>query len=318
MRSRIVFFGTPAFAVPSLRALIEGPDEVVGLICQADRPAGRGQNLQMPATKEVALAHGIAVEQPTKVRNQAFEDLLRQWNPDIIVVAAYGRILPANILSLPQHGCINVHASLLPKYRGAAPIQWAIARGESETGITIMQMNEEMDAGDILLQRATPIGDSETGGELTDRLADLGADALGEALDHLHRGELAASAQDHAAMTLAPLIRKTDGKIDWANPARDIARCARAFNPWPSTYTRIDSKSGGKLLKIHRASASPTQAGAAPGTVTAVGATIDIATGDGTLCAEELQLEGRKRLPANGFVHGSPLVPGVTLGTPSD
>ncbi len=313
MRFRIVFLGTPDFAVPSLRALIDGPDEVVGVVCQADRPAGRGQKVRMPPVKVVAAEHAVPVEQPTKIRNRAFEDLLREWNPDIIVVAAYGRILPTNILELPRHGCINVHASVLPKYRGAAPIQWAIARGERETGVTIMQMNEAMDEGDVLLQRATPIGPNETAAQLSERLAQLGAESLIDALGALDRGELVATPQDDAAMTLAPMIAKADGEIDWGMDADEIAWRSRGFHPWPSVYTHL----AGKLLKIHRAQARTASTDATPGTVANTGDTIEVATGKGLLAIEELQLEGRKRLSAAEFSRSGSLSVGTRLGRPA-
>jgi methionyl-tRNA formyltransferase len=290
--------------------LIDGPDEVAGVICQADRPAGRGQKLRMPPVKLLAQEHGVPVEQPTKIRNQAFEGLLRSWAPDLIVVAAYGRILPTNVLELPEHGCINVHASLLPKYRGAAPIQWAIARGERETGVTIMQMNEAMDEGDILLRRATPIGPSETAAQLSERLAVLGAEALMDALAALAGGELKPVPQDHDAVTLAPMITKADGEIDWRQGAEEIAHRCRGFSPWPSIFTYL----GDKLLKVHCARAIPDINHLAPGTVAEVGNRIDVATGDGTLAIEELQLEGRKRLTAGEFSRSGVLRPGMRLG----
>lgn len=313
MRFRIVFFGTPSFAVPSLAVLIDGPDEVVGVICQADRPAGRGQKMRVPPVKELARQRGVPVEQPERIRGAAFEELLRAWRPDVVVVAAYGRILPRNVLELPPHGCINVHASLLPKYRGAAPIQWAIARGERETGVTIMQMNEAMDEGDILLQRATPIGDTETAAELAERLSRLGAEALLDALAALERGELRRVPQDDAAMTLAPIIAKSDGEIDWSRGAEEIANRCRAFQPWPSTFTYLH----GKLLKVHRARAARGATSEAPGTVTSTpprGDTVDVATGDGVLAIEELQLEGRKRMSAREFASGGALRGGDRLG----
>ncbi len=246
---RIVFFGTPDFAVPSLQALLDGDDQIVGVVCQPDRPAGRGQQLSAPPVKVAAVQAGVPVLQPDKVRTPEFLDALRQWAPDLIVVAAYGRILPKPVLDLPPHGCINVHASLLPKYRGAAPIQWAMLRGEVETGVTIMQMNEGMDTGDIRLQRATPIGADETYGALQARLAVLGAEALREALADLKAGTLPRVPQREADMTLAPMLSKEDGRIDWTQAAADIARRVRALHPWPSAFTVLD----GKLLKIHRA-----------------------------------------------------------------
>lgn len=310
MRFRIVFFGTPAFAVPSLQALLDGPDTVVGVVCQPDRPAGRGQRLQAPPVKQLAERHQLPVAQPLKLKSGEFPDQLRAWAPDLAVVAAYGRILPAPILATPRLGCINVHASLLPRYRGAAPIQWAVLNGDAETGVTIMQMNERMDEGDILLQRATPIGADETYGALQERLAEIGAGALRDALDGLAAGTLAATPQDHAAATLAPLIRKEQGAIDWNRPAVEIARAVRGFSPWPSAYTTL----GGKLLKLHRARALDEPAGGAPGTVIGADRTLRVATGAGVLAIEELQLEGRKALDAATFARGGGIKVGDRLG----
>ena len=308
---RLVFFGTPDFAVPSLRALLASRHAVVGVVCQPDRPAGRGQHLAVPPVKRVAAEAGVPVLQPEKVRTVEFLDALRAWMPELIVVAAYGRILPAAILDLPPHGCVNVHASLLPKYRGAAPIQWAILRGEPATGITIMQMVEEMDAGGILLQRDTAIGPAETGGELQTRLAQLGADLLLEALDRLEGGTLRPTPQDEAAATFAPMIHKEDGRIDWSRPAVEIARAVRAFNPWPSAFTTL----GGKVLKIHSAHAVEGRATPIPGTVLAVADGLAVATGKGRLVVGELQVEGRKRLLVRDFVRGGQVTPGVVLGS---
>jgi methionyl-tRNA formyltransferase len=307
---KIVFFGTPEFAVPSLRALLAGSDPLVGVVCQPDKPAGRGQQLAAPPVKRVALEAGVQVLQPQKLRTPDFAELLRPLAPDLIVVAAYGKILPKSILDLPRHGCINVHASLLPKYRGAAPIQWAILRGEERSGVTIMQMNERMDAGDILLQRETPIGPDETHGELQARLAELGAAALIEALARLRAGTLTAVPQCEADMTLAPMIKKEDGRIDWTQPAVAIACMVRAFNPWPSAFTFL----GDKLLKIHKAHATAAAGTASPGTITALHDGISIATGSGTLVLQELQLEGRKRLSAADFVRGGHITVGAALG----
>ena len=251
---RIVFFGTPEFAVPSLQALLAGSDAVVGVVCQPDKPAGRGQQMSAPPVKQAALRAGVPLLQPEKVRTVQFFDAVRAWTPDLIVVAAYGRILPPPLLELPQHGCINVHGSLLPKYRGAAPIQWAILVGETTTGVTIMQMNERMDAGDILLQRETAIGADDTYGALQSRLAELGATALMDAIDQLHNGTLARCPQDESRVTLAPLLTKADGRIDWTHPATAIARQVRAFDPWPSAFTDL----GGKRLKLHGARAVAT------------------------------------------------------------
>jgi len=307
---RIVFFGTPDFAVPSLQVLLASDDQVVGVVCQPDRPAGRGQHLSAPPVKVVAVQAGVPVLQPDKVRTAAFLDALRQWAPDLIVVAAYGRILPKPVLDLPPHGCINVHASLLPKYRGAAPIQWAMLRGEPETGVTIMQMNEGMDTGDIRLQRATPIAADETYGALQARLAVLGAEALRAALTSLKAGTLPRLPQRDADMTLAPMLSKEDGRIDWSQAAADIARRVRALHPWPSAFTVLD----GKLLKIHRAHPTAPAAVAEPGTVVTLDDGIAVATGTGTLVLDEVQLEGRKRLSAAEFARGGQVRIGSRLG----
>jgi methionyl-tRNA formyltransferase len=310
-RYRVVFFGTPEFAVPILHALLDGPDSVVGVICQPDKPAGRGQQLHAPPIKRLAAARGVPVAQPAKVKTGALAALLRSWAPDVGIVAAYGRILPLDVLTAPRLGCINVHASLLPKYRGAAPIQWAILSGDATTGVTIMRMNERMDEGDMLLQRATAIGADETAGELQGRLAVLGAAALMDALGAMHAGTLTAVAQDPAAATYAPMIRKQDGAIDWSAPARAIANRVRAFNPWPSAFTSLR----GRLLKIHRAHAVERAGGALPGTVIALGETVEIAAGAGVLVADELQIEGKRTLTATEFSRGSGLRVGDRLGT---
>jgi methionyl-tRNA formyltransferase len=312
MRYRVVFFGTPEFAVPSLQALLDGPDTVAGVVCQPDKPAGRGQQLQAPPVKRLAEQRGVAVAQPAKVRTAELPDLLRRWAPDLAVVAAYGRILPAAVLEAPRLGCINVHASLLPKYRGAAPIQWALLRGETTTGVTIMRMNERMDEGDMLLQRATAIEPGETYGALQHRLAALGAAALMETLAGLHAGTLRATPQDDAAATYAPMIRKSDGAIDWTQPAQAIAWRVQAFNPWPSAFTTH----GGRLLKLHRARALSETASAAPATVLALGDVIRVATGSGVLGIDELQLEGKRALGAREFARGSGLAVGDRLGAP--
>ncbi|MFI5395857.1 MAG: methionyl-tRNA formyltransferase [Candidatus Binatia bacterium] len=309
---RIVFFGTPEFAVPSLRALLAGRDPVIGVVCQPDKPAGRGQHLAVPPVKQAALHAGLPVFQPQKLRALETIETLASWSPDLIVVAAYGKILPKIVLDLPPLGCINVHASLLPKYRGAAPIQWAILRGEERTGVTIMRMNEGMDTGDILLQHEIDIGPDETHGELQARLAELGARVLTEAITGLHTGTLLARQQHEEEMTLAPMIKKEDGHIDWTHPAVDLARKVRAFNPWPSACTSL----GGKQLKIHRAHADTLSRTAPPGTVVAINGGISVATGKGALVLEEVQLEGRKRLTAAEFARGAVKV-GMVLGTAS-
>lgn len=314
---RLVFMGTPDFAVPSLQALLDGEDEVVGIISQPDKPAGRRMVLHAPPVKVCALAHGVPIFQPDSIRTNDVIECLRTWRPDLIVVAAYGKILPAAVLALPRGGCINVHASLLPEYRGAAPIQWAIARGETRTGVTIMQINEKMDAGDILLQKTVALKSDETGGSMHDTLANLGSHALVEAIRGLKTGRLTAVPQDESAATYAPRLRKEDGEIDWSRPAVQIERRARAFHPWPSAYTWF----AGKRLKIlaarvqngaRRDSRSPSTA---PGTIIDLHDDfLSVATGDGNLGIGAVQLEGKKALPIAAFVKGHRLASGDRLG----
>lgn len=310
---RIVFMGTPEFAVPSLQVLLEGSEQVVGVVTQPDQPSGRGMAFHAPPVKVLAEAHHVPVFQPAKLRVPEVLAQLQAWHPDLIVVAAYGRILPTTILTLPPLGCINVHASLLPKYRGAGPIQWAIANGETETGITIMQVSEPMDAGDILLQKALPIAATDTGGSLHDKLARLGAEALQEAIGLLKAGQLTARQQNEADVTSAPLIQKDDGRVDWHLAAAVIERRVRAFNPWPSAYTTLN----GKLLKIFAAQVehSLRSSQAAPGTIIEVTpVTVSVATGNGVLTLREVQLAGKKRLSVEEFLHGYHLQPGLRLG----
>ena len=304
--------GTPAFACPTLEALLERPgDRVVGAVCQPDRPRGRGLTTEAPPVKRIAEARAVPVLQPERARDPAFLDALRALAPDLIVVAAYGKILPRTILDLPQHGCVNVHASLLPRHRGAAPIQWAILVGDPITGITIMAMNEEMDAGDILLQRPTPIAVEETGGSLTERLATLGASALGEALDGLEVNALVPRPQPAEGVTFAPRIERADGRLDWQRPAVELERQVRAFAPVPSAFTTL----GGRVLKVHRARVDTDAGAGAPGKVLHTGPDgILVATGAEALVLRDVQLEGRKRMPADRFLPGNPVPAGTCLG----
>lgn len=305
--------GTPEFAVPSLQVLLDGKDQVVGVVTQPDQPSGRGMAFHAPPVKVLAEAHHVPVFQPAKLRVPGVLEQLQAWQPDLIVVAAYGRILPTTILTLPSLGCINVHASLLPKYRGAGPIQWAIANGEAETGITIMQISEQMDAGNILLQKALPIAAADTGGSLHDKLARLGAKALQEAIELLKAGQLTARQQNESEVTSAPLIKKEDGRINWNLDAVVIERRVRAFNPWPSAYTALN----GKLLKVFAAQVehSLRSSQAAPGTIIEVTpVSVSVVTGNGVLTLLEVQLAGKKRLSAEEFLRGSHLQPGMMLG----
>ena len=305
--------GTPAFACPILEALLAGRDPVVGVVTQPDRPRGRGLSVAAPEVKVLAERRGLPVLQPDRVKDPAFEQALRQLAPDLIVVAAYGRILPRAILELPPHGCVNVHASLLPRHRGAAPITWAILAGDQTTGVTTMNMAEEMDAGDILLQRATPIGPEETGGELTARLATLGADLIGETLDALRVGTLRPRPQADADVTYAPRIDQQQRRIDWKRPADELARLVRALSPAPAAFTML----GPRRLKVFRAhpGSTPTTV-ATPGTVvTANGGRLVAVAGRGSLELLEVQLEGRRRLPVAEFLVGHPVAAGTCLGS---
>ena len=303
--------GTPAFACPILEALLVRPDPVVGVVCQPDRPRGRGLAVIAPEVKRLALAHGLPVLQPDRLRTPEAFDGLATLAPDLIVVAAYGKILPRALLDLPPHGCINVHASLLPRHRGAAPIQWAILADDAESGVTIMAMNEAMDAGDILLTRTTPIGPDDTAATLGDRLARLGAVAIGDAIDGLAAGAITPVPQPATGITLAPRIEREQGRLDWHRSATELDRLVRAFAPTPSAFTTL----GDRVLKVHRATPERGGPAAAPGTVVDAGpGGIAVATGDGVLRLLEVQLEGRRRLDAGAFLAGHRLASGTCLG----
>ena len=304
--------GTPRFAGPILEALLGRADPVVGVVCQPDRPRGRGLLTAPPAIKEIAIARGLPVLQPERLRDASFASALRALAPDLIVVAAYGKILPPAILAIPPRGCLNVHASLLPRHRGAAPIPWAILAGDTVTGVTVMVMNEEMDAGDILLRRETPIAADDTGGTLADRLAHLGAGAIGEALDGLARGTLRAIPQPADEATFAPRIERDQCRLEWQRPAVELERQVRALAPDPSAFTQL----AGRVLKVHRAAVERELPSEAPtGQIIRAGPDgILVTTGAGGLRLLEVQLEGRRRLSADRFLAGHRLPPGTCLG----
>jgi len=314
---KLIFMGTPEFAVPSLRKLIEAGHEIIALFTQPDRPVGRKQVITPPPVKVFAAERGLTIHQPTKIKTvearQQFEPLFKQ--ADAGVVAAYGRILPDWMLAAPRHGCINVHSSLLPKYRGAAPINWAIASGERETGVTIMQMDAGLDTGAILLQGATVIGDEETAAELTPRLAELGAGLLVETLSKLERGEITPQPQNDAEATLAPILKREDGKVDWAMTAKEIFNRLRGFTPFPGCHTFFN----GQRLEIVNARAESDGAGAGqfqPGAVCEVAKeSFIVACGGGArLRITEVQIEGKRAMAARDFLNGSKLQVGVELG----
>jgi len=307
---RIVFMGTPEVAAVSLARLLEGSDPIVGVVTQPDRAAGRGQTVIPSPVRKLAERQRIAVLTPEKMRDPAFLSALNQWAPQLIVVVAYGRILPRQILDLPPLGCLNVHYSLLPKYRGAAPVAWAVVNGEEKSGVTTMQLVEKMDAGPIFLQRDIPLAPDETAGSLQAKLAPVGAALLMETIAKLKAGILTPRAQNQADATYAPLLKKEDGLIDWRLPAAAIERRVRGLSPWPSAYTQLD----GKLLKIHRATVITGETGATPGEVVRADKfALWIATGEAVLSLDEVQLENKKRLPAADFLRGAKIEKGARL-----
>ena len=314
---KIAFLGTPPFAVSGLEALAGAGHEIACVVAQPDRPAGRGRELREPATKVWARGRHVPVLQPEKVRDGALAAQLAGLSPDILVVVAYGRILGRDLLDLAPFGAVNVHASLLPRWRGAAPIAWAIAEGDVWTGVTIMRVAEGLDTGDILLQRATPIGPEETSEDLGSRLAALGAAALVEALPLLQAGKLVPVRQDDSRHTLAPVMEKEEGRLDFRLPSERLARRIRAFSPWPGAFTTID----GKLLKVHRARPVATVPAAVPdivppGTANVISEGILVGCAqESALLLTEVQLEGKRRLPAAEFARGVSIPPGTVLGT---
>ena len=304
---RTIFFGSPDFAVPCLEALHDISDIAV-VISQPDRPAGRGLAMRPPAVKKRALELGLEVWQPKKVRTAEFAEKLRALEADVAVVVAYGRILPRGVLDAPRTGCVNVHASLLPRWRGAAPIQWSIAHGDEETGVTLMQVDEGMDSGAILATVSTPITPEDDAATLSDRLSKMGADLLREQLARYVAGDLTPQPQDEGAVTMAPLLKKEHGRIDWNTSAQAVHNQIRGMNPWPGAHTVL----GDRRIKVHRAVASTLDPeGAAPGEVIALDPeAILVACTEGTLEIQELQESGRKRVDARAFATGR----GIAVG----
>jgi methionyl-tRNA formyltransferase len=305
---RIVFMGSPEFAVPTLR-VVAAVEEVIAVVTQPDKPAGRGQKLVEPAVKRYALERGLPVLQPARARDPGFIEELRALAPDVAVVVAYGKILPQAVLDIPRLGCLNVHGSLLPRYRGAAPVQWAVINGERETGVTIMKLDAGMDTGPMLLWRAVHIGDDETAGALAGRLAGIGAELMAVALGRLKAGALVEVKQDDAAATMAPMLEKQLGNLDFTWPAERLRNLVRGVDPWPGAYTYLD----GEVLKLWGARSA--DGGGLPGEVLGVEPEgLVVACGEGALAFAELQVAGRKRLPAAAFVAGRPIRPGARLG----
>jgi methionyl-tRNA formyltransferase len=306
----IIFMGTSGFAVPILHAVFDHY-QVLAVVTQPDRPRGRGRSLSISKVKESALRLAVPLLQPERARDRSFIDQIKRLKPRLIVVAAYGQILSEALLKIPEMGCINIHASLLPRHRGAAPIARTIADGESRTGVTTILMDEGMDTGPILLSREVPIGQKETAPSLERRLAEVGTEVIIETIRGLEEGTIRPAPQDDSRATYAPALKKEDGWIDWSQPSEVLHRRIRALNPWPGTFTRM----GGKTLKIFSAEVDETPQSQDPGCVVNVGGgVIRVATGKDHLILKEIQLEGKRRLPVRDFLLGHPVKPGTILG----
>lgn len=307
---KVVFMGTPEFAVPTLQALIDH-HQVIGVVTQPDKQRGRGKKVQFPPVKEKAVEYDLPVYQPVKAREEEFVSVLRDLNPDVIVVVAYGQILPESILNIPKYGCINVHGSLLPKYRGAAPIQWSVLDGEEKTGITTMYMEKGLDTGDMIDKVELTLDPKETAGSLHDKLMVMGADLLLETLEKLENGTAVRTKQDDSLSCYAKMLTKDMGQVDFSKSAVEIERLIRGLNPWPSAYTSMD----GKIMKLWDADVTPYDGDAEPGTIVDVTKeAIVAATGEGALALKEIQLAGKKRMKVSAFLLGYHVETGTKLG----
>ena len=318
---RIVFMGTPDFSVPALKALVEAGHQVIAVVTQPDKPKGRGKEVQMTPVKIQAMEYGIPVYQPAKVREASFVEVLKGLEADVYVVIAFGQILPKAVLELPKYGCINLHASLLPKYRGAAPIQWCVIDGESETGITTMMMDVGLDTGDMLEKAVIPIEEKETGGSLHDKLSMAGGDLILSTLKKLEEGTLVRTPQTDEGTCYAKMLTKSLGDIDWNQGAVSIERLIRGLNPWPSAYTMWNGKTikiwaadviaGREAAEFLSESGVPAETGTAPGTVVCSDKRgLVVCTGGGLLSIRELQMEGKKRMDTPAFLRGYPIPAG--------
>lgn len=307
---RVIFMGTPDFAVGTLEAIIKSGHEVVLVVTQPDKPKGRSGALSFPPVKESAISYEIPVFQPRKVREEENIEYLRTFEPDIIVVAAFGQILPKAILDMPKYGCINVHASLLPKYRGAAPIQWSVINGDEVTGVTIQRMDVGIDTGDIIAKEELTIAKDETGGSLFDKLAVLGAKLCVETIGKIEKGEATYVPQNHEEATHVGMIEKEFGNIDWNKSAVEIERLIRGLNPWPSAFTKLE----GKTFKIWKAKVVSELSEYEPGCIISVTKnSMEVSTGKGVLSLLEVQLEGKKRMEIDAFLRGFQVIPGTFL-----
>ncbi|WP_320983322.1 methionyl-tRNA formyltransferase [Enterocloster bolteae] len=318
---RIVFMGTPDFSVPALKALVEAGHQVIAVVTQPDKPKGRGKEVQMTPVKIQAMEYGIPVYQPAKVREASFVEVLKGLEADAYVVIAFGQILPKAVLELPKYGCINIHASLLPKYRGAAPIQWCVIDGERETGITTMMMDVGLDTGDMLEKAIIPIEEKETGGSLHDKLSMAGGDLILSTLKKLEEGTLVRTPQTDEGTCYAKMLTKSLGDIDWNQGAVSIERLIRGLNPWPSAYTMWNGKTikiwaadviaGREAAEFLSESGVPAETGTAPGTVVCSDKRgLVVCTGGGLLSIRELQMEGKKRMDTPAFLRGYPIPAG--------
>lgn len=308
---RVVFMGTPDFSVPTLEALVQAGHNIVGVYCQPDKEKGRGKQVQMPAVKVAALAHDLPVYQPVTLKSEEVEAELRALEPDVIIVIAYGKILPPWLIRLPKYGCINVHASILPKYRGAAPIHYAILNGDTKTGVTIMHMDDGLDTGDIIDVETIEILPDETTGELFERIATLGGTTINPVLERWVAGEIIATPQDDTKASHTSKITKDMGLIDWNSPAFEVANKIKALNPAPGCFTFIN----GKRLKLWMAESLEESSSVQPGTIVAITAdSIDVATKDGILRLKEVQSDNKKRMSAGDFSRGHQLKVGMTFG----
>ena len=309
---RILFCGTPQFAVPTLKHLLAQPEfELLAVITQPDRPRNRGHQISSSPVKEVALAANLPLHQPEKIRAPEVQELLQSYSPDFIVIIAYGQIIPARLLPIPKHGWINLHASLLPKYRGAAPINWAIVNGETQTGLTSMRIDAGMDTGNILLQQELGIGATETAPELSTRLSEAGAPLMAETLRGLAAGKIAPRPQDHSQATLAPMLKREDGRIDWNRTAKEIYNRMRGFTPWPGSHTVLR----GHSCHLWGEPVSNKKSDAPPGTLFLEDGDLLVACGGATvLRLSAVQLEGRNRVAAFEFANGARLKPGERFG----
>ena len=309
---KVIFMGTPDFAVNTLEKIIEAGHEVMLVVTQPDKPKGRGNTMQFPPVKECAVSHGLEVFQPVKIREDASVEYLKKFAPDIIIVAAFGQILPKSILDLPKYGCINVHASLLPKYRGAAPIQWAVINGDKVSGVTTMQMNEGLDTGDMIMKTEVPLAEDETGGSLHDKLAKAGAKLCVETLKALEDKTATWETQGESPTAYAKMLDKKLGDIDWSKSAKAIECLIRGLNPWPSAYTDWN----GKVMKIWEAGVLDENTDAKPGTIVKVEKDgFSVQTGDGLLKVLALQIPGKKRMEADAFLRGYQIETGCELSS---